>query len=57
MLLLNKIIFHLYSHRSHNKSLGDVQLQKNWGQIRQSLNQKCLDSKRKLKSDENVTES
>ena len=55
MFLLNEIIFHLYSHIT--EKFGDVQFQKKWGQIRQPLNQKCLDSKRKLKSDENVTES
>lgn len=43
--------------RAITEKFGDVQFQKKWGQIRQSLNQKCLDSKRKLKSDENVTES
>ena len=51
-------LFFIFIHTGAiTEKFGDVQFQKKWGQIRQSLNQKCLDSKRKLKSDENVTES
>ena len=50
-------LFYIFIHTGAiTEKFGDVKLQKKWDQIRQSLNQNCLDSKRKLKSDENVTE-